>query len=231
MPSSACILLFVKAPQPGQVKTRLAKTIGTHYATEIYQCFVQDILRQLQDLAAETLVFYAPVAAQDSLHQWLGDSTPYYSQQGDDLGQRMTHAFVQAFELGFQQALIIGSDSPDLPITFLEEALGAIHQEAVAIGPTDDGGYYTLGFSQAAFQPEIFQTIPWSTATVFARTLTLLQNHQKKIHQLPYWFDVDTWEDLQAFYWRNKTSGAAPYTMQYLTQHWSQIALNQESHG
>lgn len=227
MTSSACILFFVKIPRPGQVKTRLAKTIGTHHATQIYQCFVQDIWQQLQSLAAEPLVFYAPTTEKDSL-RWLNIFPRYYPQQGDNLGQRMMHACLQAFNLGFEQALIIGSDSPDLPPMFLVEALRAIAQDTVAIGPTADGGYYTLGLSQAEFLPEIFQAIPWSTATVLAKTLEVLQHHQKKVHRLPLWFDIDTWEDLEAFYYRNQISELAPYTMQYLTQHWPEISTNPE---
>ncbi|MGB7412677.1 MAG: TIGR04282 family arsenosugar biosynthesis glycosyltransferase, partial [Thermosynechococcaceae cyanobacterium] len=165
MPSTSqqdiCIILFVKEPQPGQVKTRLGRSIGNEQAAKLYTCFAQDVLEILQQLPATPLIFFAPPNAQPQIEQWL-EGQQYYPQQGNTLGDRMKHAFSRCFAQGYQRALIVGSDSPDLPLGYLEEALQQLAAEQVVIGPSDDGGYYALGFTSANYCPHVFNGIAWS---------------------------------------------------------------------
>jgi uncharacterized protein len=217
---SACILLFVKAPQPGQVKTRLAKSIGVVHATRLYECFVSDTLQTLRQLNAQLLVCYTPVSSEAIVKAWLAEQQPdlmFQAQQGEDLGAKLHYAFAQAFQLGYRKAIALGSDSPDLPIAYLQAAIMALNGETVVIGPAADGGYYTIGFTQAGFLPQVFEQIAWSTATVYAETLARLEN--QPAYSLPTWFDVDTLADLTDLYGRLQTSETDCQTLRYLNQH------------
>lgn len=217
--SNSCILLFVKAPQPGQVKSRLAKSIGQTHATQLYENFGLDLLACLGHLSSEVIIFFTPEAAATQVKTWLGKHH-YQPQSGQDLGERLHNAFESTFKLGFERVLVIGSDSPDLPVTILQTALEALQNHEVVIGPSEDGGYYALGFSRPGFLPAVFEDISWSTQTVFAQTLSCLQHHQRKLLQLPVWYDVDTLEDLQKFHRQQQTDS---WTSRYLAQHQAEI--------
>ena len=218
-PVATCGLLFVKSPQPGKVKTRLGEAIGDHHATQLYRCFAEDVLATLHQFSGSPLIFYAPADQGPVVSAWLGPAHQYYPQQGRDLGERMAQAFQQAFQLGYRQVLVIGSDSPDLPLGYLQAAGEALAHNSVALGPSQDGGYYLLGFTPANFTPAAFENISWSTATVYNQTLERLHQHQRRVHQLPTWYDVDTLDDLRQFYQRNQTAVRPSLSLNYLTQH------------
>lgn len=214
--SSDCILVFVKVPGTGPVKSRLARTVGETHATALYCCFVADWLDRLSHLPADRLVFYTPASA--DVVAWLGSQGQYYPQAEGDLGQRMAAAFQTAFQQGYQRSLVVGSDSPDLPLETLQEGFAALEWCDGVLGPTQDGGYYTLGFSVQHFTTAVFEQIAWSTNTVLETTLARFAGCDRTVHQLPTWFDIDTLEDLQAYYQRNH-SQIALRTIQYLQAH------------
>lgn len=215
--SKFCLLAFVKSPVPGTVKSRLGRVIGYEQAASLYRCFARDLLSTTQKLDLDQLIFFAPADAQTSVSKWLGEHHQYFPQVGEDLGERMAHAFTTSFAMGYTGALITGSDSPDLPLSYLETGLQALKQQQVVIGPSDDGGYYTLGFTPETFTPAVFQDIPWSTSTVFEQTMQILSSHP--VYQLPTWYDVDTVEDLRHFQQRLQKSQHQTESMVYLQQH------------
>ena len=125
-PSCAqCILVFTKWPEPGQVKTRLARDIGGQHAARLYQLFVQDLYAGLRSLEIRLVCCYAPAHRRTAFRRWLGSDFDYLPQQGQDLGQRMCNAFTWAFDQGLGKAILIGTDSPDLPTDYLSQALAA----------------------------------------------------------------------------------------------------------
>lgn len=215
--TSFCLLLFVKNPIPGTVKSRLGRHIGFEQAAALYRCFARDLLLTTQQLGVDQLIFYAPADAQAPVKAWLGPNCHYLPQQGEDLGERMSHAFATCFEMGYSGALITGSDSPDLPLAFLHHGLNALKQQQIVIGPSDDGGYYTLGFTPQNFTPAVFVEMPWSTSTVFAQTMDRLKS--SPVYQLPTWYDVDTVEDLRHFYQRLIQAEIQTESMAFLQQH------------
>jgi uncharacterized protein len=212
-----CIIIFIKAPHPGQVKTRLAKSIGDRQATQLYRCFTEDVLNIVESLALDSLIFFTPVEDEAFLKTWLGDRH-YIPQQGTHLGDRMAAAFRHSFSLGYQRVLILGSDSPDLPRAFLVEALEALQQQAV-IGPSEDGGYYTLGFTPSTFCPAVFGPLPWSTPQVYPQTLAIFKQYSCSIHILPVWTDIDTLDDLHQFYNRYQSRSTFNRSLTYLQEH------------
>jgi uncharacterized protein len=199
-----CLLLFVKSPDKGKVKARLSKEFGEERVLLLYEAFVLDVLEMVNKGKYRVKICFHPSSAQEKMASWLGTNYVYMPQNGGDLGEKMKNAFTAAFSEGFEKVMLIGSDIPDLPKEIIDEAF-ASEGEAV-IGPATDGGYYLIGFSRDTFLPHIFEGMQWSTASVFERTMEIFRKHSYKVHILPRWRDVDTPEDLWAFYERNRST-------------------------
>ena len=204
--SNNCILLFVKSPMAGKVKTRLAAEIGQEATVGLYKCFVEDLLSMIENVDSRLRLCFHPPEAMSQVQQWLGDRYSYRPQRGDDLGSRLKNAFAGAFEDGFSKVVAIGSDSPDLPEEFLREAFDKLESHDAVIGPASDGGYYLIGFSEDSFVTEAFDDIAWSTSTVCDQTRTRLTAQGLNIHLLPLWHDVDRQSDLDRLVARNGNS-------------------------
>ncbi len=219
---SDCILFYAKYPEPGRVKTRLARTIGHEHAVALYRCFIADTLSMLRVAVTDeykVCVCYAPQSAKSVFRSWLGDEYDYWPQCGSDLGERMSDSFRQAFQSGCAKAILIGSDLPDLPAEHVTTAFAQLDANDVVIGPTDDGGYYLIGFRQDSYSPEIFHDIAWRTATVYAQTVKKIQDAGRTYARLPEWWDVDVEADLRQLPARSRKSARAPQTLKYLRQH------------
>jgi uncharacterized protein len=210
-----CIIVFVKAPYPGQVKTRLGKSIGSEAAAQLYRYFTEEVLATVDSLGVHSIIFFSPAQDELVLREWLGDRS-YQAQQDGHLGERMADAFDQCFQLGFGRVLILGSDCPDLPREYLIEALDALSQNHAVIGPSADGGYYTLGFTPSTFCPAVFGPLPWSTDQVFPQTLDILNQFFCPIKVLPQWSDIDTLADLHQFYLRHQNQPASSRSLAYI---------------
>jgi len=214
-----CILFFLKLPQAGCVKTRLGATIGANHATQIYHHFILDLGTQLQQLPHDIMVCHTPSTAAAALRQILPARWGYQAQRGTDLGERLVHGFATAFARGYERVVAIGSDSPDLPMGILASAFqDLVHQDCV-IGPAQDGGYYTLGFTRKGFCPTVLSGIPWSTELAFTTTLKQLHHQGLRVQVLPPWFDVDTWADLWSFHCRHQGDSNRSHTLTYLDHH------------
>jgi rSAM/selenodomain-associated transferase 1 len=204
--SDSCVLLFVKYPAPGKVKTRLAKKLGAERAAQVYRNFVLDILDTLQRLDVKLRIFFEPADALDGLRQWLGEDYSYIVQSGGNLGKRMKNAFLYGFAEGFSRLVLIGSDLPDLPADFISLGLEALDTHDAVLGPSSDGGYYLIGFSKEDFLPEAFDNVAWGTDRVFAHTVKMFKRHRRRLYVLPRWHDVDTLEDLKSLVARSRNT-------------------------
>jgi uncharacterized protein len=194
--NSSTVIIFVKAPIPGKVKTRLAASIGPDHAVNLYRCFAKDTIRTAKKAYGCLNIFYDPPDTSTLIQQMLGDEQSYQSQFGKDLGEKMANAFCTVFAQKVDRAVLIGSDIPDLPEKILIEAVTELSHHDAVIGPSTDGGYYLIGFRSDTFFADIFNNIPWSTDTVCADTLRKLIEHGLNTLILPQWRDVDTYEDL-----------------------------------
>ncbi len=218
-PKDRIILLFVKTPLSGRVKTRLSKVVGRQEAANLYKCFVSDIIAVLQQTDFTLRICYHPAEAENQMIDWLGPSFTYTPQRGKNLGERMADAFNKAFSGGIRSALIIGSDLPDLSTAIIDEAFASLETTAAVIGPALDGGYYLIGFKNNAYLPAAFEDIPWGTEDVYAKTLNIFQNHKVGYHPLPVCRDIDDYQDLVDFWHRNRhQNGLACDTLAYLSQ-------------
>ncbi len=200
------LILFLKYPEKGKVKTRLALNLGKDFAYDIYQCFVRDTVEKLMPLPADLHLCLTPPHRAEDLCQWLGMDISIFSQQGDGLGTRMKNAFHRVFQQGYERVLLMGCDMPDLPVSILKLGFEALTTAPSTIGPTRDGGYYAIGFNRESFREAPFQDIPWSTAEVFRLTMKVFQQEQLRVFTLPMWQDVDRPEDLDALYNYNRES-------------------------
>jgi rSAM/selenodomain-associated transferase 1 len=221
--SSNCILLFVKSPTAGKVKTRLAAEIGEDMTVGLYKCFVEDLISMIDNIECGLELYLHPPEAMSQVRRWLGDRHSYRPQRGDDLGRRLQDAFAGAFEEGFSKVIAIGSDSPDLPEGFLCEAFDQLESHDAVIGPASDGGYYLIGFSEDAFVAEAFDSIAWSTSAVCEQTRARLKERGLSVHLLPLWHDVDSRSDLEYLAARNeKTSFGLSRTFAFMRKAQSQ---------
>ncbi|WP_099531989.1 TIGR04283 family arsenosugar biosynthesis glycosyltransferase [Limnothrix sp. PR1529] len=225
------IALFVKAPELGQVKSRLAKTIGADFATEFYRSMGRDWFDRLTGFAdrqqADLRVFYAPDSGRSTVRDWLGCDDRQLVAQGDgDLGDRMARAFTTCFGQGSDRVLLVGSDSPDLPDEILTQVAEALVATGAAICPTEDGGYCLVGFRRDRFLPAIFQNMTWSTETVFAETIARFQSAHQPVAILPHWYDIDHATDLDRFWQINQQNSALKRSMVTLAKIRQPIALS-----
>ena len=220
-----CILLFVKYPEPGKVKTRLAETIGDDDAAKLYSHFVKDILITLRNAEQKVIVCHDDRWPKEQYVQWLGDDMSFFAQQGDGLGQKMRNAFVNAFDKGIDNAIIIGSDIPDIHAEIFTRAFAAMGKHPAVIAPTADGGYYLIGFTAKGFLPGIFDNIDWSTEKVFNQTMQIFQHHKTNYYGLNRWFDVDTIDDLEDMLIRNtNTDFRKTASFKYATKTFERVA-------
>jgi uncharacterized protein len=194
-----CLAVLVRHPEPGKVKTRLAKAYGDAFVAELYGYFVDDLLEALAPGDYHLEIFFTPTEREIEIRQRFGVRFCYSPQQGEGLGDRMEKAFRSCFAKGFAATLLIGSDFPDLTVEVIEEAFLALEKgQDTVVGPAFDGGYYLIGFRSATFDPEVFREMPWGESTVFNKTVNRLRARGYRIHLAPAWHEIDTGEDLAA---------------------------------
>lgn len=196
--SGARLLLFVRHPEPGRVKTRLARRIGPEAAAALYRCFVEDMLAELQGLDVPISVCFTPDGAEEAARDWLGKGPAYFPQGSGDLGARMARAFERTFSAGASAAVLLGSDLPGLPASLVRRAVTETLGDRPVIGPCPDGGYYLIGFSATTFTSAAFEDIPWSGPLVLSRTMSILSQLGLMPYLMPRWRDIDRIEDVLA---------------------------------
>jgi hypothetical protein len=189
-------LVFVRAPEAGRVKTRLAATLGADGALRVYRRLAEHTVREARAVDAELRVHFTPADRESEVRAWLGDGPRYLAQAEGDLGTRMEAAFRSAFADGAERVVIVGSDLPDLTAALLRRAFGALDEHPAVLGPALDGGYYLLGMR--AMIPGVFDGVPWSTDAVLARTLQRMRAAGIEPALLPALADVDEADDLPA---------------------------------
>ena len=202
-PQPAALVIFAKAPVPGQVKTRLCPPLTPDEAATLHGSFVIDMLertkvataklklpldRYLACAPSSTLVFFQIMEERQSVK--------LIDQVGDDLGARMQQTFASLFGMGYQQVFVVGTDVPSLPLDHYKQALALLDTHDVVLGPALDGGYYLIGLKQP--RPELFAGIAWSTDRVLPATQEKAATFGLKTALLSSWRDVDTIDDLQA---------------------------------
>ncbi|MYB07664.1 MAG: DUF2064 domain-containing protein [Gemmatimonadetes bacterium] len=190
----ATLLVFAKAPRPGKVKTRLARSIGEVAAAEVYRRMGRFVVDRLAAVQATVTVCYDPPGAGDEVRAWLGDTPArYMAQPPGDLGQRMARMFERAFEAA-DRVIVIGTDAPAVDGETVNRALDALDSADVVLGPATDGGYYLMGLRAPC--PALFEGIAWSTDTVLRDTAARAREAGLRLTWLELESDIDTADDL-----------------------------------
>ncbi|HBC05868.1 MAG TPA: glycosyltransferase [Aequorivita sp.] len=189
--SKKALIIFTRNPELGKVKTRLAKTVGNDSALEIYKFLLKHTVEISENLNVDKFVFYSENIYRDDI--WNEGNFRKKLQTGNDLGERMNNAFSEIFGMGYEKAIIIGSDMFDLSQNDLEIAFDALQTNQFVIGPATDGGYYLLGMKEP--NSEIFQNKNWGGNTVLEATLENLKT--EKYIFLEARNDVDYFDDIK----------------------------------
>ena len=190
------VVMMAKAPQAGEVKTRLRPPLTAAATAALYRAFLLDTVTKISSLSgAQAVVSYAPADCE----AFFADLAPHWRrlpQRGADLGARMHHCFQQLLARDYDHVLLTGSDLPTLPRRVLSLAiqLAASPRIDVIIGPSEDGGYYLIGLRTP--RPALFEDMVWSTPDVLAETVRRAERLGLRLAYLPTWRDIDTPDDL-----------------------------------
>lgn len=195
----AVIMVFCKAPIPGQVKTRLIPALTSEEAARLH-CELTELTLHTatQKRLCEVQLWCSPCID----HPFFNTLSQRYSivrqlQQGEDLGNRIHHAFVEALT-HFGSAIIIGCDCPSLTSDDLEQALISLNQDAQCVlAPAEDGGYVLIGLKQP--QPILFENMPWGSNQVFGLTQSKAKSLNINYQELNTQWDLDTIDDLNRY--------------------------------
>jgi rSAM/selenodomain-associated transferase 1 len=213
------LAVMAKAPSVGSVKTRLFGALGPERATALYACFLRDTFEIVEAACAKrgSIVPVLCYAGDEGGFDGVGLRVETrLAQRGEGLGGRLTNCFADLFAAGYGAVAVMGADSPTLPTDVLVEAFEAIESERrLALGPTEDGGYYLMGARR--LEPSLFQGIAWSTERVLRDTMRAATEAGFEIRLLPEWYDVDTPDELERLAGDlRRASAAAPFTRRFL---------------
>ncbi len=190
---------MVKAPLPGHVKTRLTPPLSADEAAGLYSSFLIDLFVNLKcsPLAADIFSAITPPGNKEDFQGLIPDDVACFQQSGAGLGERIESVFRSLFEKGYSKAVVTGSDSPDMPLRLIEEAIAALDEPDVDIvfGPAEDGGYYLVAVSRCMDAP--FRDIEWSGPNVLEETLKRVNEAALGYRLLEPWHDVDRPADLK----------------------------------
>lgn len=190
------LIIFVRNPELGQVKSRLARSVGAVKALEIYNILLNRTCQVARNLNSDKVVYYSDRIDQNDI--WDSQAFKKAVQAKGDLGVRMLNAFHRAFEDGYHKVVVIGSDCFELTPEIITTAFEELDQTDVVIGPARDGGYYLLGMKE--LHSQIFINKNWSTPSVLRDTLRDIGKLGLKLRALPLLSDIDVEEDLNGLH-------------------------------
>ncbi|HVJ80241.1 MAG TPA: TIGR04282 family arsenosugar biosynthesis glycosyltransferase [Planctomycetia bacterium] len=193
------LLVFLKQPLPGRVKTRLAAELGAAFATACYREMLQNTLEKLQPLRQRLKILgYADQFAPEAFREWDHLVDNWLPQPQGDLGERLAVAFDSLLAEGSVAA--IGTDCPELNRRDVESAFASLDRSEAVFGPTPDGGYYLVGLQRPS--PGFFSGVRWSTRYALTDQLQRCDERSWRAELLPLRHDIDLAEDWRAWRWR-----------------------------
>ena len=196
------LILFVKAPLPGKVKTRLVPPLSFLQAAGLYKDWTLETYQTATQLLPVVRVAIAYEAdPQIPTPVWLSpanSNVPDFSQESGDLGKTLAHAFSLDIGRSAKRVVIIGTDSPGLPLSYLRQAFQDLEDHDLVLGPAYDGGYYLVGLKDRLYR-KLFEGIDWSTSRVLSKTLRRAKALKLAACLIPRYFDIDTGQDLKRF--------------------------------
>ncbi len=184
------LIVFVKNLVLGKVKTRLAKTIGDEGALNVYKKLIDITQKATQNVKVDKHIYFS-----DNIDETLWKNNQKFTQTGNTIGDRMSNAFKNSFDRGYEQVILIGSDIPDLTTSIINNGFNALKNNHITFGPAVDGGYYLIGMSK--YIPSLFINKPWSQPQLLKQTIKEVELNNFSYQLLQPLNDIDTFEDLK----------------------------------
>jgi rSAM/selenodomain-associated transferase 1 len=188
--------IMIKTPRNGFSKTRLCPPFSPEEAAGISGCFLRDTSATVEALRSKDpflvgVAVYTPVGSEGELEQLLPPGFKMIAQRETEFGARLLGAIQDLFSVGFGAVCLINSDSPTLPLSYLQEVASFLKEpkNRVVIGPSSDGGYYAIGMRDA--HPRLFEEITWNTDRVYHETIERAKEIGLSPITLAPWYDVD----------------------------------------
>jgi rSAM/selenodomain-associated transferase 1 len=192
------LIVVAKEPSGGRTKTRLSPPLSGQEAADLYRHFLLDTLDLMHTVeGVQPIIAYLPAGAEGFFRRIAPPGFAFAPQEGADLGERLDNVLRYCLRNGYRQAVVMDSDSPTLPVSYVQQAFQELDDPSVdvVLGPCDDGGYYLIGVKSPC--SALFQGIVMSTSTVTEETLRRAREQGLRTAFLPVWYDVDTPEDLR----------------------------------
>jgi hypothetical protein len=188
------LVIMAKAPKPGMVKTRLAKSLPVSAVTELYRCLLDDTVELARSLQDVEVAIMCPSSDVEDLSRVAGHGVRVVAQTGEGLAAGLTSVFAHFAKASGQRVIAFNSDSPHLPASVLESAFEALASHDVVVGPTHDGGYYLVGAKTT--YPQLFDGDGMGTTTALEALLARARALQLSVHLTDPFYDIDLAADL-----------------------------------
>ncbi len=190
------VLIFAKYPEPGAVKTRMVPPLTFEQAATLHRLSLQTVCEIVMDTARlDATLVVTPDDSVASFGGVVGRSDVAFWPQGDgDLGSRLRRAVSRVFDDGGRGVVLLGADSPTLPVSYLQDAISTLGGHDVVMGPCDDGGYYLLGLRGP--HSALFEQIEWGGSLVASQTRVRAGAAELDLAELPTWYDLDRFDNL-----------------------------------
>lgn len=198
MPKKLAISIMFRLPEFGMVKKRLAAQIGKNEALNVYASMLYVTINRISTLKDIDIYGFYNSLNRQSVNL---NNIKTLPQQGENLGEKMLNAFEYLFKNGYDKVLLIGADSPDLPVDYITEAFSMLDSFDMVIGPTEDGGFYLIG-SNKPLPKTMFDSIQWGSSKVLMDTVRNAKNLSINYFLLNSWYDIDDQDSLNR--WKSK---------------------------
>ncbi|MGA1869905.1 MAG: TIGR04282 family arsenosugar biosynthesis glycosyltransferase [bacterium] len=213
------LIVFMRYPEKGRVKTRLARYLGNDFTLDLYKHFLVDIFTMCRMIDAEIMIAYSRSEKRNHEILFFNEHYMYFPQKGNNIGQRMFHALREAAERGYRKCILIGSDTPDLPAALINNAYKVLDTSDIVLGPSTDGGYYLIGVRSQSIDVRIFDKVKWGTPSVLKETIEHIKRTGMIFSLLEKWDDIDDLDSLKSYYTRYRQQKKIFSTMEFLEHH------------
>lgn len=190
---NSSLIVFLRPPRLGKVKTRLGNQITRGFALFFYKECINILMSEIRNsVEFEKYLFWSDEVMNEEENSY-PEFNCYY-QTGHGLGLRMKNAFEQVFKLGETKVILIGTDIPDLNNELIHTALSNLEKNDIVLGPAKDGGYYLIGMKK--MHGFLFEEVEYSVPSVLEATISKIEESGLSYSLLEELTDIDTEDDL-----------------------------------